>query len=128
MTKKVLIIDDEHEILKMVKLRLEANHFDVVTASDGVEGFVKARDENPDLIILDVMMPNLDGHAFIQELKRTEEIKGTPVIIFTARPDLQGLFEEEGIKHYIVKPYNADEFLKKIQEVCNEENPIEYNS
>ena len=125
--KKVLVVDDESELLELVKMRLEGSGFDVLTASDGMEGILKVQDEKPDLIILDVLMPNLDGRGFLEQLKNIEELKGTPVIIFTARPDMQELFEKEDIKHYIIKPYNADEFLKKINEIWGETNPIEYS-
>ncbi len=125
--KKILVVDDEPDLLKMVKLRLEANEFEVFTASDGAEGIIKARDCKPDLIIVDVLMPNLDGCAFVQELKKISEIRSIPVIIFTARPDLQDLFKKEGIDYYIIKPYQPDEFLGKIKEILGKGkvNPIQ---
>ena len=115
--------DDEKVLVDLVKERLEANGYDVITATDGVEGIVKAKEDNPDLIILDVLMPNLDGHGFIKEMKRIEEIKKTPVIVFTAKPDLHQMFEDEGVLHYIIKPYDANQFLAKINEIW--ETPIQ---
>ncbi|MEI6632929.1 MAG: response regulator [Chlamydiota bacterium] len=112
MAKKILIVDDEPHIVEMLKSRLEANDYKVLSACNGEEGLKKVQDENPGLIILDVMMPEMDGWTFLKELKR--EGKHIPVIILTAKEKMQDLFELEGIKDYIVKPFKADELLEKI--------------
>lgn len=114
--KKILVVDDEGEIRDLLETRLKANGYDVVTASDGVEGLVKAKDEKPNLIILDVSMPNMDGYSFIRELQK-ENLKNIPVLVFTARPHLQDLFKIEGIHNYMIKPFNADEFLSKVKDL-----------
>lgn len=126
MKKKILMIDDEPGVVKLAKAQLEASQFEVITACDGMEGIVKAQNEKPDLIILDVMMPNLDGRGFISELKKYDEIKLTPIIIFTASPESLGVFKSEDVKHYLIKPYDGDLFLSKIREVLDDTPPIEY--
>lgn len=121
MSYKILAIDDEDELTQMVKSRLEASHYEVITASDGVEGMVKARDEKPDLIILDVVMPNLDGYTFIRELKQDREIKSIPIIVLTSRDHLQDLLALEGIDHdhYLLKPFEGEVLLEKISKILN---------
>jgi DNA-binding response OmpR family regulator len=114
MAKKILLIDDEANIIKVLRSRLEAENFAVITASDGQEGLEKARSEKPDLIILDILMPRKDGYTFIKEMQVEESIKHIPVIVSTAKPEMQDLFAMEGIKDYIVKPFKTEELLKKI--------------
>ena len=120
MAKKVLIIDDDPNIVKMLESRLKANSYEVATALNGFEGLDKVREEKPDLIILDIVMPKMDGYTFIQELKTREvdadePVKRTPIIVITAKEKMQDLFKMEGVKDYIVKPFAADELLEKVQ-------------
>ena len=112
--KKILVIDDELELVDMLKIRLEANNYEVVTAGDGEEGMAKAKSEKPDLIILDIMMPKKDGYTFIKEMRAEQGIKSTPVVILTAKAKMKDLFAIEGAKDYIVKPFEATELLEKI--------------
>lgn len=113
--KKILVIDDEPELVKMVKMRLEANNYEVITALDGQEGLEKTRSEKPDLILLDILMPNKDGYTFVKEVKVDESIKHIPIIVLTAKPGMKDLFGIEGIKDYIVKPFEDKELLEKIK-------------
>ena len=112
--KKILVIDDELELVDMLKIRLEANNYEVVAAVDGEEGMEKAKSEKPDLIILDIMMPKKDGYTFIKEMRTEQGIKSTPVIILTAKEKMKDLFAIEGVKDYIVKPFESAELLEKI--------------
>lgn len=112
--KKILIIDDEPEMVELMKIRLEANKFDVITASEGSEGLEKLRKEKPDLVLLDIMMPNMDGYLFAREVKKDPAIAGVPIIVVTAKPGMKYLFEAEGIKDYMVKPFESKELLDKI--------------
>lgn len=115
--KKVLLIDDELEIVELLKMRLEANDYTVVAAFDGTQGLEKAKKEKPDLIILDVGMPKMDGFTFVRELKKIADVKSTPVIVLTARDKMEDIFKLEGVSHYLAKPFNADELLQKVKEM-----------
>jgi DNA-binding response OmpR family regulator len=114
MSKKILVIDDEPDVIHMIKARLEKNQFTVVTASDGVEGLQKVDDESPDLIVLDVMMPKMDGYTFIKQLKVKQQSNLTPVIVLTAKGQLKDMFEMEGVSDYLTKPFQGHELLDKI--------------
>src|SRR3989338_304546 len=85
MSKKILIVDDEVDLVETLTFRLEAAGYTVVKAYNGQEGLEKAREENPDLILLDVMMPKMDGYTLCRLLKFDVKFRGTPVIMLTAR-------------------------------------------
>ena len=112
--KKILIIDDDPEIVNLTKSRLEANHYQVVTASNGEEGARLTAKENPDLIIVDIKMPKADGYTFVRSLKKDETHKKIPVIVLTAYGAMKDMFEIEGVDGYMVKPFKADELLDKV--------------
>ena len=116
---KILLVDDELQLLDMVKMRLEASGFEVVTASDGQEALEKARREIPDLIILDLMLPKIDGYKVCRLLKFDEKYKNIPIIIFTAKAqDVdKKMGEEVGADAYIVKPFESSVLLDKINEL-----------
>ena len=117
--KKILLVDDEPSVLKTVTRRLQMNQYDVITASDGLEGLDRAMVDKPDLIISDVMMPNMDGYTFVNKLRSKPNLAHIPVIILTAKDKMQDLFLFQGIKHYdyIVKPFESDELLQKITQL-----------
>lgn len=114
MVKKILVIDDEQDLVKLLKTRLEADHYEVIAAYDGKMGLEKWREEKPHLIILDIMMPEIDGYSFVQESKTRPELNPCPIIVLTARPGMQEIFEVEGVKDYIVKPFDGEDLLRKI--------------
>ena len=113
--KKILVIDDELGVVQLIKARLEASGYGVISASDGEEGLNLLKDHQPDLIILDIQMPKMDGFTFVREFKRVENIKNTPVIVLTAKEKLQDIFKMEGIKDYVVKPFNTSDLLDRIK-------------
>lgn len=115
MTKKILVVDDDLEIVELVRKRLEANQYTVLTASDGVDGFNLAREHEPDLIVLDIVMPHMDGYTFVQELKRIEALKKIPIIVITAKPDMEVLFLNEGVNFCMLKPIQTNQFLDKVR-------------
>ena len=115
--KKILVVDDEIELVELVKIRLEVNGYEVITANSGLEGLSKAVSELPDLIILDIAMAEMDGYAVLQKLKQEEKIKDIPVIMLTAFAKMKSLFEMEGISDYIVKPFDPQDFLSKVDKV-----------
>ena len=113
--KKILVIDDEQDMLAILKYSLEAEHFEVITATDGIEGMVKAMDEHPDVIILDVLMHNLDGCSFIQEFKKRSGVKSIPVIVLTAMKHLRKNFKEEGVENFFEKPFHTYEIVNRVK-------------
>ncbi len=117
MPKKVLIIDDEPEIVELIEIRLRANQFDVVTAPDGLAGLQKAKETKPNLIILDVGMPNMDGYTFVQEFKKIDELKAIPIVVLTAKSHVHGLFKAEGITDCFLKPFDTMMLLTRIKEI-----------
>ena len=118
-SKTILVVDDEPMILKVVESRLKANGFRVITAEDGVDGLNKARSEKPDLIILDIMLPKMDGYRVCRLLKSDDRYKHIPIIMFSARVQTEdkemGL--ESGADDYLTKPFDPQKFLEKIREL-----------
>ena len=116
MAKKILIIDDEKDLVAVVKLRLEANNFSVSEAFSAEEGLRKAEAQNPDLILLDILLPDSDGYQACQRLKSNPRTKGIAIIIFTAS-SLKGLAKralEAGAVDYVIKPFEPKDLLEKI--------------
>jgi len=114
-SKKILVVDDDLTIHKLLKTRLEAALYHVITAGDGQEGLVKFKKERPDLILLDVMMPNMDGYTFVQEFKKIGDLRTTPIIMVTAQELMEEIFRVEGINDYIVKPFQMENLLQKVE-------------
>lgn len=116
---KILIIEDEEAIANMVRARLEANDYEVIVAVDGREGLDRARKEKPDLILLDLMLPKIDGYKVCAMLKGDKRYNKIPIIMFTARAQDSDktLGEELGADAYITKPFDAQTLLAKIKEL-----------
>jgi two-component system alkaline phosphatase synthesis response regulator PhoP len=114
---KVLVIDDEAPIRLLCRVNLEAEKMDVIEAADGPSGVVKAQDERPDVILLDVMMPGLDGWNVAEQLLDDERTSGIPIIFLTARAEFRdrarGL--DIGGVDYITKPFNPLELAPLVQ-------------
>ena len=113
MKKKLLLIDDEPDFIAMIQMRLEANDYEVVTANDGMSGLATADQERPNLILLDVMMPGMDGFETLRKLRRQEGTKQTPVIMLTARGESRAIFKAQGlgVTDYLIKPCDSKELL-----------------
>lgn len=122
MAKKILVVEDDPHIIKMLELRLKASGFEVITATDGISGLEKAKTEKPDLIIQDLMLPGMDGYKICRILKFDEVYKEIPIIMLTARGQdedrLKG--EQMGADFYMTKPYKSEELLEKINELLRE--------
>ena len=114
---KILVIDDEPNIVQTLQDRLEMNDYRVVTASNGREGLEMAMTERPDIILLDVIMPIMDGHEMLEHLRKTDEGRDVAVIMLTARSQNQDIARANacGIEDYIVKPFDLSELLEKIE-------------
>ena len=117
--KKILLVDDEFELVKMIKFRLEAGGYSVITAYNGQEALNKACQEKPDLIILDLMLPKIDGYKVCRMLKFDEKYRHIPIILFTARAQEtdRDMGKEVGADAYIVKPFEPQELMGKIGEL-----------
>lgn len=117
--KKILIVDDDENIIQTLKMRLEVNGYRIVTASNGAEGIEKSEQENPDLILLNVMMPQLDGIMTTLKLKGIFKTQSIPIIIMTGikEKDNMVLARHVGASDYITKPFESVELLKKINKL-----------
>ena len=117
--KKILFVDDEPTIVKLVTFRLKANGYDVVTAVDGQEALDIAESENPDIILLNLMLPKINGYQVCEKLKQNNKLKNTPIIMLTAR--VQDSEIEKGLamgaSAYLTKPFEAQDLLDKIEEL-----------
>lgn len=120
MSKKILVVDDNADTVGMLKTFLEKAGFEVGSAPNGQEGYQKAQELMPDLILLDIMMPTMDGFTMNQHLKQNSKTQNIPVIIISARGGMAPLFEADPktrIDGYLVKPFRSEALLKKIEEV-----------
>ncbi|MDD5449477.1 MAG: response regulator [Candidatus Omnitrophica bacterium] len=118
-SRKILIVDDEADLVEVIKIRLEAAGFSTIIAHDGQEGLNKARKDNPDLIILDLMLPKIDGYKVCAMLKRDQRYMKIPIVMLTARAqesDMK-LSKEVGADAYITKPFEPQALLGKIEEL-----------
>ena len=117
MAPKVLVIDDEAPIRLLCRVNLEAEQIDVLEAEDGPEGLRLAKSERPDVILLDVMMPGLDGWEVLQRLLEDDQTREIPIVFLTARAELRdrarGL--ELGGVDYVTKPFNPTELAPLVQ-------------
>ncbi|MDP3730367.1 MAG: response regulator [Candidatus Omnitrophota bacterium] len=117
MGKRILLVDDERDLVMAVKFRLEESGYEVSVAADGQEGLDKARNEKPDLILLDLMLPKMNGYKVCGLLKADARYSKIPVIMFTARAQEtdRKLSEEVGADAYITKPFEPGILLNKIK-------------
>ena len=120
--KSILLIEDEHHVRQLVSRLLEKHGFEVRTAQDGLAGLRALEEFHPDLIIADVMMPNLDGLTFTKALKNRRETRTIPVIFLTAKSDPLSMIEgiNVGAKFYITKPFQIEDVLSKVKKVLLE--------
>ena len=116
MPNKILAIDDENDVLLIIKTALSSEGEDVLTASNGFDGLALAEDEQPDLILLDLKMPEMDGMEVLEKLRENEKTRDIPVIILTGISEKNKIREalNEGITYYIVKPFECQDLLSKI--------------
>ena len=113
--KKILVVDDEQQLALAVKIRLQSRGYEVVTAADGKKGLEMLEREKPDLVVLDVLMPVMDGYSCLREINARIGRGKLPIIILTARDRMKDLFELEGIEDYIIKPFDHEDLLLRIE-------------
>lgn len=124
--KKILVVDDERHIVRLIQVNLERAGYQVATAFDGREGLKKITSEKPDLVVLDVMMPYLDGFEVLKRMKADAATKDIPVIMLTAKAQDADVFRgwASGVDMYLTKPFNPVElltFVKRIFEAQEEQ-------
>lgn len=125
MPLKILVCDDERHIVRLIQVNLERQGYNVVTAFDGKEGLEKVKAEKPDLCVLDVMMPYMDGFEVLKAIRRDPETEALPVIMLTAKAQDKDVFEgyHYGADMYLTKPFNPMElvtFVKRIAQGSND--------
>ena len=122
MSKKILLVDDEEDLVETISMRLEANNYDVISAYDGQEALKKAREEKPDLIILDIMLPKLDGYQVCRMLKFDRTLNKIPIIMLTAMGQEEDQKTGVDVKAdaYIIKPFDSKVLMDKVKELLAE--------
>jgi len=120
-TKKILIVDDEEDMQRLLKIRFEQDGFSVLVAGDGEIALKLAEQNIPDLIILDIMMPNMDGYTCLKELRRLPKTKSIPVLMLSGKEEekVRDLFAFQKISAYIEKPFELDTLVSKVKEILN---------
>ena len=115
--KRILIVDDQKDIVELIRFKLENEGFECLVAFDGEEGLQKAKKEDPDLILMDIMMPKINGYQVCRLLKSDENYKNIPIIMLSAKDQESDKFwgKESGADDYITKPFEFEELFQKIQ-------------
>lgn len=117
--KRILIADDEKDVVTTLQFTLEKEGYQCLTAHDGKEALDKAKSENPDLIILDIMMPKMNGYKVSRLLKFDKKYKHIPIIMLTARTQEKDrkLGDETGADMYVTKPFEIDDLVNTIRNI-----------
>ena len=127
MSATILVVDDDPVILQLLQVNFEMEGYKVTTANDGVEGLEKARADHPDIVLLDIMMPRMDGLQVTKELKGADDTKHIPIILLSAKAqssDVQA-GKDMGADDYLTKPFDPLELLERVNELL-EDGPREY--
>ena len=119
--KKILVVDDEVDLVETVRFPLEMEGFDVLVSYNGEDALNQARKESPDLIILDLMLPKLDGYKVCRLLKFDERYKHIPILMLTAKTQEKDktLGMDSGANEYITKPFEMDYLMEKVKAYLN---------
>ena len=123
---RILVVDDDDAINELIKINLELFGYDTVTAKDGIQGFTLAKQEMPDLIILDVMMPEVDGYTVAKRVRENELTKNIPILMLTAMGQLEDKVRgfDIGVDDYLVKPFEMDELKVRVRALLKRTNAI----
>lgn len=125
MPEKILVVDDEVHLARIIQFTLEHEGFEVSIAFDGEEAIAKAWEENPDLIILDLMLPVIDGYRVCNILKDQEFFGDTPIMILSARdPDSERLDESPRADCFMSKPFNTDDLIETVTSLLSQRNSL----
>ena len=130
MAKRILVVDDEVRIVTVIQKRLESAGYEVITAMDGTEALTKARSENPDLIVLDLILPKLNGYQVCSVLKRDSFYKQIPILMLTARSQERDVDEgmRVGADAYMTKPFKNDMLLWQIEQLLSKADEKKANT
>lgn len=123
---KILVIDDDKSINELIKINLELNGHEVIQGYNGTEGYALAKQEYPELIILDVMMPEVDGFTVAQRIRQCPEISETPILMLTALSELNDKISgfNIGVDDYLTKPFEIDELVVRVRALLKRSNQI----
>ena len=126
MARKILTCDDEKHIVRLIQVNLERQGYEVITAFNGVECLEKVKEDRPDLIVLDVMMPEMTGFEVLDALKKNPETEGIPVIMLTARAQDSDVLRgwQSGVECYLTKPFNPMELIAFVKRIFSMEDGI----
>lgn len=117
MKTKILMVDDEPEFADMIRMRLEANGYEVILAHNGEDGLRRAKEDKPALILLDMMMPVMDGFEVLRRLRQDPALRNLPVVMLTARGESKSIFKAQnmGVMDYLIKPCDSKDLLDVIR-------------
>jgi len=120
--KHILVIDDEESVQALLKAQLTHHGFQVTVAADGLDGLMKLETLQPDLIICDIMMPNLDGLTFVKAIKGNNQTRAIPVLFLTAKGESRDMIDgiNAGARFYLSKPFLMEELLTKVKKALGE--------
>ena len=120
--KKILLVDDSETILQMEQMILRQDRYELATARDGQEGIAKALQFKPDLILMDVLMPRLDGFAALRQLRQHPHTSAVPIVMVTSKSELESMETgyESGCSDYIVKPIDGVELIAKVRNLLGD--------
>lgn len=113
--KKILVVDDEAQISMLLQMRLQAEGYDVILAEDGQAGIAKMKSEKPDLVIMDVFMPNLNGYEAWDKKSQDPEIQKIPMIIMSAKCATKDCYDPYSIVEFMPKPFDIPRFLETVR-------------
>ncbi|MFA5858994.1 MAG: response regulator [Elusimicrobiota bacterium] len=122
--KKILVVDDDKTLLELIELRFKSEGYDVLSASDGFDAIKKAPEFKPDLVIVDIMMPKIDGYHLVKALTLIDGFKKPKIIMLTAlaRDDDKGLAENIGADMYVNKPFDFTELLRIVEKLLSKKS------
>ena len=122
MPKKILAVDDERNIVRLIQVNLERAGYEVITAFDGREALKKIEEERPDMVVLDVMMPYMDGFETLKQIRANPATRSMPVVMLTAKAQDQDVFQgySKGADIYLTKPFNPMELLTFVKRIFTE--------
>jgi CheY-like chemotaxis protein len=115
MPKCILTVDDDPVVQELVQRTLRKNGYETISATNGEDALELLKNNKPDLILLDVQMPKMDGYAFIIDKSKVPELEKIPIIVLTSFKETEPLFKRHGVKAYLLKPIDINEMLGKIQ-------------
>ena len=123
---KILVIDDDDAINELIKVNLELFGYSVITAKNGIEGFALVKQELPDLVVLDVMMPEVDGFTVAKRIRENPETKNIPILMLTALGMVQDKVKgfDIGVDDYLVKPFDMDELRVRVRALLKRTDAI----